>query len=259
MPYTKILKCWLFILILGLAFNTTAQKVEFGGGGGPTFYKGDLQPKFNPLNPALGGNVFLRYNFNRIVSAKFNAGYGVVKGNDSRSGDPFQKARDFAFSHQLIDSYIQAEYNFLNFRTHTGRYEYDWTPYFFGGLGYAYTMGSKFSVKDQIITSGDSFGGIIIPFGVGIKQILTPRLNLTAEFNTKVFFNNNKGAAFDGLNGLNGDNIYIFGLDNSHPNYDQHILPNTNQKDKYYQITVTLSYLIYGVKCNTPGQRTSFF
>lgn len=259
MPYTKILNCWLVILFLSFAQKTTAQKVEFGGGGGPTFYKGDLQPKFNPLNPALGGNIFLRYNFNRVMSAKFNAGYGIVKGDDKRSGNPYQENRDFAFSHQLIDTYIQAEYNFLNFRTHTGRYEYDWTPYFFGGIGYAHTIGSTFSVNENIITLNQNFGGIIIPFGVGIKQILTPRLNLTAEFNTKVFFNNNKGAAFDGLNGLTGDNIYVFGLESNHPNYEQHILTNTHQKDKYYQISITLSYLIYGVKCDTPGQRGSFF
>lgn len=248
----------LYLFLPGIIY---AQKVEFGGGGGPTFYKGDLHPRFRPFNPGVAGDLMIRYNFNRVISAKLNAMYGLVTGDDSRSGDPFQRERNFSFRNTVLDYAVQIEYNFLNFRTHDGRYEYDWTPYLFGGYGKSKNMKKVYSVGANKATRTNQRGGNdIIPFGIGIKKILTPRLNLTAEFSTRVFLNKRNGSLFDGLNGndpLNPNAYYDLIQDPRRDDFFRY--PNIQQTDKYFHLSVTVSYLIYTVNCNTPGKKFSLF
>lgn len=239
-----------------------AQKVEFGGGGGPTFYKGDLQPRFRPLNPGAAGNLVLRYNFNRVVSAKAQVMYGLVKGDDRRSGDPFQRERDFSFRNTVLDYGVQIEYNFLNFRTHDGRYEYDWTPYLFGGYGKSKNMKRVYTRgANRAVRTNQRGGNDIIPFGIGIKKILTPRLNLSAEFSTRVFLNKRNGSMFDGLDGERAQNAFstLELFTDQDPNYHFYFEPNTRQNDKYFHLSVTVSYLIYRVHCDTPGKKFQLF
>jgi len=250
--------------LLFLAFIPVAayaQKVEFGGGGGPTFYKGDLQPRFRPLNPGAAGNLMLRYNFNRVISARANVMYGLIKGDDSRSGDPFQRERNFSFRNTVLDYAVQVEYNFLNFRTHDGRYEHDWTPYLFGGYGKSKNMKRVYAVgANKAVRTNQRGGNDIVPFGIGIKKILTPRINLTAEFSTRVFLNKRNGSMFDGLDGARGQNAYSTqNLITDPRQSDFFFYPNTQQNDKYFHLSVTLSYLIYTVHCDIPGKRFSLF
>ena len=231
-----------------------AQKVEFGGGGGPTFYKGDLQPRFRPLNPSAGANVVFRYNFNKVISAKAQVMYGRIAGDDRRSGDPFLKERDFSFRNTVLDYALQVEYNFLNFRTHDGRYEHTWTPYLFGGLGRMHTLQKEYAAAGIRTGAGAAESTTILPYGIGLKKVLGPRLNLSAEFSTRAFLNKRKGSGFDGLDARNAMNDY-----NDPRPSDFFDLPNTRQNDKYFHLSVTLSYLIYRINCETPGKKFSFF
>lgn len=247
-------------------WKAQAQKVEIGAGGGPTAYKGDLQPKFRLFNPSIAGNAFLRYNFDRVISVKANITYGKVRGNDSRSGNPYLKERGYAFTNNVLDYLLQVEYNFLNFRTHTGRYEHDWTPYLFGGAGFSQSLKKKYSFEDVSSTvTNESKPSVVIPFGIGIKKIIGPRLNLSAEFSTRAFLSKSRGAGFDGLNGLDMENpinrYNELGLLSTVPpaDYDYVMVPNTQQKDKYFHLSVTISYLIYKVRCNDPNSKFSFF
>ncbi len=249
----------ILLIAYSFAIPLAAQKAEIGGGLGPTFYKGDLQPRFNALNPGLAGNFFLRYNLNKTISFKAAAMYGVVKGDDAKSGDPYQKQRDFSFRNKLFDYNLQVEYNFLNFRTHDGRYEHDWTPYLFGGIGFTSIQSKVLKVgnisKEEKSNSG---GNMIFPFGIGVKKMLGPRLNISAEFTTKIFQNRRNASMFDSLDGKQEQlsSPYAFGIDPTDPHIDFYQIPNTMLKDKYFQFSVTISYLIYKLNCN---EKQSFF
>ncbi|ADQ18822.1 hypothetical protein Lbys_3161 [Leadbetterella byssophila DSM 17132] len=228
-----------------------AQKVEYGAGLGPTFYKGDLHPRFNVINPGAAGDIMLRYNFNRIVSARANFMMGLVVGDDSKSTDPFQKERDFKFRNVVMDYLVQLEYNFLNFRTHDGRYEHDWTPYLFGGVGQAQILQKKLNFQGAPIDKAGSGSDNILVYGIGFKKVLSSRWNLSGEFSTRTFLNKKNGAMFDGVDGST--------LNNSYSPPRQFFFGNTQQNDKYFHASFTLSYLIYRVNCNTPGKKFSFF
>lgn len=228
-----------FITVLKL----NAQRVEFGMGVGPTWYKGDLQPTFRPLNPDIAANIFGRYNATRVFSFKINGMGGYIRGNDSKSGNVLNKARGLYFRDLIVDYNVQAEYNFMNFRTHNGRYEKFWTPYLFGGIGQNYKL---------VITNGsNTVGGTpskgtisssspnsVLFYGIGYKKRLKSQWNFGIELGSRGFFKQVYGENLDNFSQITkttANNLFQ--------------IPNTPQKDKYLYLNFSMSYLFYKVHC----------
>src|SRR5690606_15853381 len=122
---------------------------------------------------------------------------------------------------------------------------YHWTPYLFGGGGVSHQLSKEFAVG-AAQTGGDPTVAVILPYGIGFKKILGPRLNLTAEFSTRVFLNKSKGSAFDGLDARQDPALNEYSAIDTRQS-DFFAYPNIRQSDKYFQVCVTLSYLIYRV------------
>lgn len=259
-PYRSII----YICLL-LPFPSLAQKVEFGAGLGPTFYKGELHPRFNAINPGVAGDLMLRYNFDRVISARANVMTGLYKGDDKLSSDPFQKQRDFSFRNVVLDYTVQVEYNFLNFRTGDGRYERSWTPHLFVGVGQSQILHKKLQVGNAVSNRAKKGGADnILVYGVGFKKALSPRWNISGEFSTRVYLNKRNGSLFDGLAWFDNDMQNSYDNDGLIPAtsvFDYRLMSNgnTRQTDKYFHASITLSYLIYRVNCNTPGKRFTLF
>lgn len=254
--------CLSFLTIVLLPLLVFAQKVEVGAGLGPTYYKGDLQPTFRVFNPSIGANIFARYNFTKTISFKANGFIGRVTGNDKKSGDPFLKERGFKFFTDIFDYNGQIEYNFLNFRTHNGRYEHHSTPYLFAGFGnFSPLSGSNYGIDTS---SHRSFSGLsafyTVPLGIGYKTILRGKWNFGIEFKTNFPINIPFGK-------LKTDNDYHLDLltsktsgpdpsnytKKSHEPDEIFQYANTPQNDKYFYISFSVSYLFYKVHC-PPGR-----
>jgi hypothetical protein len=242
------------ILFLFISYFSFAQKLEIGGGGGPTYYKGDLQPTFRILNPSVGTNLFVRYNASKVISLKANAMIGFVGGNDYKSGNALNQYRGLKFNNTLWDYNGQIEYNFLNFRTHNGRYEHLWTPYLFGGFGNSQFLRRKYTTRgisniNSVIAGPDP----ILPFGIGYKKIINGKWNFGVEFSTRVLLRKKNADFFDGF-GFNSttnkaESFYLAQVI-TEKKLDY---PNTLQKDKYFHISFSVSYLFYKVHC-PPGK-----
>ncbi|MGL4631602.1 MAG: DUF6089 family protein [Leadbetterella sp.] len=241
---------FLLVCLIGISNFLNAQRLEFGAGLGPTWYKGDLQPTFRPLNPRGGANIFSRYNYNRVFSYKANGFLGMVSGNDKYSGNKLNKFRDFSFQHWVIDYNLQAEYNFLNFRTQNHLYEHDYSFYLLGGLGQSMTLSKKYyGANDQVSKdSKSSSPKLILVYGFGYKKIINNRWNLNFEFGTRNFLFKKQGEEFDGM-AINPNNtpVITYAQDINKTQYTQY--PNTPQKDKYFYGSITVSYLTYKVHC----------
>lgn len=259
-PYRSIIH-----LLLLVPFTTFGQKVELGAGAGPTFYKGEIHPRFNAINPGVAGDVMLRYNFNRVVSARANVMTGLYKGDDKLSSDPFQKERDFSFRNIVLDYTLQVEYNFLNFRTGDGRYEHSWTPHLFVGAGQSQVLHKRLQVGSMASNrAGKGGADNVLVYGIGFKKAISPRWNLSGEFSTRVYLNKRNGSMFDGLAYFGDEMQNSYDNDGLIPStspFDYRLMSNgnTRQSDKYFHASITLSYLIYRVNCNTPGKRFSLF
>jgi len=250
-------KTLLFLLISYFSF---AQKLEVGLGLGPTYYKGDLQPTFRVFSPSMGTNAFVRYNASKVISIKGNAMIGLVSGNDYNSGNALNKYRGFQFTNTLWDYYGQIEYNFLNFRTHTGRFEHNWTPYLFGGFGNMQYLKRKFMARDIAISSTQSQYGPeqVLPFGIGLKKIINGKWNFGFEFSTRVLLNKNTSDSFDNFTVMDINtklqSYPYFPYVSSDPKAYLLKSPNTPQKDKYFHISFSVSYHFYKVHC-PPGNK----
>ncbi|MFC3810795.1 type IX secretion system protein PorG [Lacihabitans lacunae] len=243
----------LLLLLILVSSNLFSQKLEVGMGVGPTYYKGDLQPNFRVFAPSVGTNAFVRYNFSKSVSIKGNGAFLNIKGNDAKSGNQYNTERGFKFSNTLIDYNGQIEYNFLNFRTHNGRYEHKWTPYLFGGFGMYKVLDSKLeSPEDTTPSDGKQSQYKMLPFGIGFKKIYKGKWNFGVEFSTRVLLDKNYQDKFDGFGGINTNTNNPnsrYRLPSTATLTDSFRYPNSPQKDLYYHVSFSVSYLFYKVHC----------
>ena len=255
--------CLSFLTIVLFPVLVFSQKIEVGAGIGPTYYKGDLQPTFRVFNPSIGTNIFARYNFKKAISFKANGFIGRVTGNDKKSGDLFLKQRGFKFFTDIFDYDAQIEYNFLNFRTHNGRYEHKSTPYLFAGFGnYSPLSGSNYGIDTS---SHRSFSGLYaffkVPLGIGYKTIVKGKWNFGIEFKANfpivIPFGDLKTTDIDfDIDLLTSHKIgpdpSIYYKKSKEPD-EIFQYANTPQRDKYFYISFSVRYLFYKVHC-PPGR-----
>ena len=127
------MRVYLLIIML-CAFFAQAQKHEFGFGAGGTNYKGDYtNDNFELKNYRPAVLFFYKNNITPAVGIRYHIMVGGIKAVDSKSSDPVYVKRDMSFKNVLYEGALQVEYNFLNYRSNSGRVT--WTPYFAGGLG----------------------------------------------------------------------------------------------------------------------------
>lgn len=175
------------LLIIAISFpvlNAQDYKYEIGGMAGGAFYMGDANKGtiMKGLNPSLGG-VF-RYNANYRWALKADLLWAKIAGNTKGLDNVFPFSEDIPFSQNLFELGGQAEFNFLPY---SDKYAYmntsHITPYLLAGLGFT------------MATGGDNtFVGINIPLGIGVKYKLKERINLGCEFSFRKLFG-------DGLEG----------------------------------------------------------
>lgn len=243
--------------LLFLSYFTYGQKLEVGYGLGPTYQKGDINPTFRVLSPRIGSNIFVRYNFTKAISLKANAMIGFIGGKDANSGNALNEYRGLKFNNLLWDYNGQIEYNFLNFRTHNGRYEHSWTPYLFGGYGNMQFLRRQFTTRNVTTTNSIIAGpDPILPFGIGYKKIVNGKWNFGVEFGTRILLRKKSADLFDGYGfdpKTNEPQSLYSAQDGGDPNIALLKYPNTLQKDKYFHISFSVSYLFYKVHC-PPGR-----
>ncbi len=190
------------ILILIFLFSNTGLKAqkgwEVGGGLGTALYLGDLNTEFrlNELGYVVSGVV--RYNYNTRISLKFPLSYGMVRGSDIYSSNPFEKARNLSFRSSIWELGSQLEFNFFNYEH--GSANENFTPYLFAGLS-IYRFNPKTEYEGNWVelrplgTEGQRRGeeyAIMSPafiFGGGLKFDVSFLWSLNLELSGRLLFN----------------------------------------------------------------------
>ncbi len=168
---------------------------------GCSFYIGDLNPTgyFGPLTQPAGG-VLYRLNYNRRFSFKAGFNYGTIEGDDSKSNSPSQQARNLSFKSYIHELAVEAEFNFLDYRT--GNTKYPYSPYIFAGIAVFQfdpetQLGNQWIELEPLGTEGQgTVGGakkykltqISIPFGFGMKFSMSKRICLGLEWGMRKTF-----------------------------------------------------------------------
>ncbi|GAB2566481.1 type IX secretion system protein PorG [Spirosoma areae] len=212
------------LLIAGLFISLTAraQKIEVGGGLGGMLYKGDVAPALNPRFYGPAGGLFFRYNATRSFAIRASGTIGNFRGDDRVSRDPFQQARNYSFSTNILEGLVDIEYNFRNYKPLPK--VKNWTPYVFAGIGLC-------RFNNAVIRTG---GVVTYPLGVGIKYEIKRPWSVGLEFGTR--FTNS-----DYLDGL-GENT--FGQTTAKTSQG-----NPSLADSYTYTALTLSYTFYKIVC----------
>ena len=170
------------------------QQGEFGITAGAAHYFGDLNTRagLNRPKPAIG--LFFRKQFGNYIGMRIAGRYAQLGYSDQYSKNEYQKTRNLSFNSNIFELAVQGDFNF--FKYVPGDPYHSFTPYVTLGVGiftydpYTFYDGQKVFLR-PLGTEGQTGGfdgrkeyntmAVCIPFGVGIKYSLTPKVNFTFE------------------------------------------------------------------------------
>lgn len=225
------------LFIIGFLFVTTpalAQHSEIGIFGGTSYYLGELNPAIqvtNKVNPSIG--VFYRRNWSKRYSLRIGGNYGKLAATDNKTRTEISNFRKISFSSSLWEGYGILEFNFLPYQIN-GFSSAPFSPYVFIGV-------AVFYVDPEIENEGrlgTDFNGSVVapsmPFGFGIKFNLSGNWGMSAEWGMRKTWTDD-----------------IDGLPESY--YSGYQLSNTQNKDWYSFLGITLNYKILTETDRCPG------
>ena len=268
----SLLKKLLFLSILFIStLQIFAQKgAEVGFNAGVAYYFGDLNTDFDLSKPGLALNAFGRYNLDERIALKFGLYYGRVSGDDSRSANAFQRARNLDFFSNVWDGTLQLEFNFFPY-IH-GSKDRNFTPYIFAGLSaFQYSPKTKlngttyrlrdFGTEGQDIGDEYNLFKLGIAYGGGLKWDLNYYWSMNVELSGRFLFHDyldDVSETYPNLNVLVAQRGQIAAelSDRSNPDgtggqIGQAGIQRGNSKnnDSYNFATVGIAYYFGRVKC----------
>ncbi|HYG15861.1 MAG TPA: DUF6089 family protein [Bacteroidia bacterium] len=193
-------------LAAGIAVSTIGaaqDNVEIGLMLGGTNYIGDMtESQFQEFNPAVG--LMLRYNPNYNFSIRGNALYGSLNGDDENFVSEEKRRRNLDFTSPLFEFSGQVEWNILGYDALGKNKSKRFTPYLFAGVG-IFKFNPWTKLEDDRVelqplgTEGQgttplqnrkkyALTQVSLPFGLGIKFMLAPRLNVGLEYGRRFTF-----------------------------------------------------------------------
>lgn len=169
-------------------------KYEIGGMAGASMYMGDANQSFlQGWQPAAG--VVFRKNFNLRWALKADLMMGKISGGTKNTETVFPDFSQVSFDRTFYELSGQMEFNFMPYSDlfpylNTSRI----SPYLSAGWGLTMASGEE------------TFFGLNLPIGIGVKYKLKNRINLGLEFTVHKLF----GDSFDApsKNGFHLENPY---------------------------------------------------
>lgn len=194
----SVKKILLLLFFAGTAWMASAQRGwEAGFWLGASHYFGDLNTSLDLGMPGFAGGVLARFNFNERVCFKLSGNYGTVSGDDARSKNIFERARNLSFESPIVDGTAQLEFNFLPYR-HGSKDEF-FTPYLLGGFNVFY-FNPKAELDGQIYElrplgtegqfKGKEYYGVSagLAYGFGFKVDLSYEWSVNIELSGRRLF-----------------------------------------------------------------------
>ncbi len=188
------------ILLLIAVANISAQDLRINVMGGMANYNGDLQSRtitFQQARYAVG--VWASYDINPKIMLRGGLHFANVQAADRFQANPQNILRNLSFATNIWELHAGAEYHFLGMDAGV------FSPYVFGGVAgfrynpYAFSAtGNKVFLK-PLSTEGQGLTGypdrkpynlmqVAIPFGLGVRMVLTDRIDVGAEFGYRKTF-----------------------------------------------------------------------
>lgn len=187
----KIGKQFIFFLIALASYSHAYSQVQIGIFGGLSNYQGDLTDK--PYKNSKGAfGISVNYLIHPRITLRGNLIFAKIAGADSLSDKDYLRKRNLSFQSPLTELSLVAE--FYTFNLENKR----WSPYVFAGIGifhfnpYTFDRSNTKVYLKPLSTEGEGLPGytdskpysltqLSLPFGAGIKYVLTPNINIAIE------------------------------------------------------------------------------
>lgn len=214
-------------LLLPAGLKGQLYRMELGFLGGDSFYMGDANQSelFRQNHFAYG--ALARYNLNERFSLKANALVAGISGTTAGRAASFLNGKEISFDRSVYDAGVQFEMNFYRY----GAPDYlpgvsHISPYVFWGIGMTGYKDDKARISANI------------PFGLGIKAKVLPRMNIGCEWSFRKTYTDDLDFDADSPDFQLKDPWSASGVWNKN-------------KDWYSILMVYISYDIYGIgsKC----------
>lgn len=196
---------------------------EIGGGLGTFNYMGDIAPNYRFANHRFGATLIYRSAISNVVSFRATLTLGTLAAVETPV-DIYAQKRGASFSRRIYEVASGFEYHFLNWRDDIRRLRY--SPYIHAGLGVFALSNTAPKPKEY------SNVQLSIPFGVGIKYVLSPRYYLAMEFGVRK-------TLFDYIDNVSDGDLINKNYQSGNP-YDF---------DTYFFTGLTINYTFYVIPC----------
>lgn len=215
-----LVKSILTVFLVTICTTAVAQeyKYEIGGHIGSVMYMGDANTSNLFQDWQASAGVVFRKNVNFRWAMKGDFTLGKIKGSTENTDNAFPFENPVSFSRSFYRLNGQMEFNFLPY---SDKFAYLNTsrlsPYVFAGLGLTLAPGDN-----------QTFFGVGIPLGLGVKYKIANRINLGLEFAVNALF----GDAFDAP-------------DKNKPNLDNPYTTNSSlfkNKDLYNTLMISVTW-----------------
>ncbi len=253
--------CLSFVIVIHLS----AQDIRLNLFAGTANYNGDLQSKqitFQQARFSLG--TWISYDLSSKLMLRGGLHYAQVQGADRYQSNPQNVLRNLSFATNIWELHAGGEYHFL------GMDDRVFSPYIFAGVAgfhynpYAYTSsGNKVYLK-QLSTEGQGLAAypdrkpysltqLAIPFGLGLRMVLTEKVDVGAEFGyRKTFTDYMDDVSRSYVDPAEFTNPLSYSMSYRTPELSGHTTDpypvefekrgGSRYKDNYYFIGITFSY-----------------
>ncbi len=242
----RVAAATIFAFIVVTISAQNKNNYEIGINAGTLIYQGDLTNSvfgtYKGIKPAIG--VFVSKNLDPYFSWRINLLYGKIGVDESQFTNPsWKQLRNFKFTTSVTELSTVLVWNF--FGDNDERDYRRFTPYVFGGVGisllnvkrdWSNINRSAFDNKSTAIVGlgTDTVHHTpkllpIMPVGIGLKYAINNKLSLRAEGTYRVAFSD-----------------YIDGFSQS---------TNASTNDKYYGLSIGVSYKLFGNNYKCPVVR----
>lgn len=165
------------LLLLPVGVNGQSYRAEIGVLGGSSFYMGDANSDALFLGEHASYGLLARYNLNGRFALKTNTLLAKISGTTQGESSAFMNGADIGFERRVFDASVQLEAYFYNYGTpdyQPGSSRV--SPYILLGLGF-----TGYEADRRKICAN-------IPFGLGVKAKILPRVNLGCEWTFRKTF-----------------------------------------------------------------------
>lgn len=225
------------IVFFFFSFNSFlfGQHSEIGITLGTSYYIGEINPAMHLVNkPSPSAGIFYRKNLSKRYSLRAGVNYAGLAASDATSSSELSILRDFNFSADLFEGYGILEFNFIPYQINNYNTS-NFTPYVFIGFSMFYaSIHNNKDLRALVLENIEDVTAPAIPFGLGIKFNFAQNFGLGIEWGMRKTFTDK----IDGMTDLYSD---------------EYQLSNTQNKDWYSILGITLNYKFLTKRDNCPS------